>query len=51
MDAATVWGREHHTVEMRLEVFDFNRNALAFYEHLGFSVQPHIMRKLMGETE
>ncbi|MDO8654725.1 MAG: GNAT family N-acetyltransferase [Undibacterium sp.] len=51
MDAATAWGREHRTVEMRLEVFDFNRNALAFYEHLGFSVQTHIMRKLMGETE
>jgi hypothetical protein len=28
-----------------LEIFDFNRQALAFYEELGYGVQSHIMHR------
>ncbi|MBC3917728.1 GNAT family N-acetyltransferase [Undibacterium sp. CY18W] len=47
MDAATAWGREHQAVELRLEVFDFNQNAMAFYRAQGYGVQSHIMSKAL----
>ena len=45
MDGATNWAREHDAVEIRLEVFDFNRNAMVFYAAQGYGVQSHIMSK------
>ncbi len=45
MDAATVWAREQGAVEVRLEVFDFNQNAMQFYQAQGYQVQSHIMCK------
>ncbi|MCH8620201.1 GNAT family N-acetyltransferase [Undibacterium sp. TS12] len=45
MDAALAWGREQGAVEVRLEVFDFNRNAIEFYQTQGYQVQSHIMCK------
>jgi len=45
MDAAIAWGAQQRASEIRLEVFDFNTNAMAFYEQLGFVVQSHIMQK------
>jgi ribosomal protein S18 acetylase RimI-like enzyme len=47
MDAATAWGLEQQAVEIRLEVFDFNRNAIGFYQALGYGVQSHIMCKAL----
>ncbi|MFZ3002453.1 MAG: GNAT family N-acetyltransferase [Undibacterium umbellatum] len=45
MDGATSWALEHDAVEIRLEVFDFNRNAMDFYAAQGYGVQSHIMSK------
>ncbi len=39
------WAIGQSAVETRLEVFDFNQEALAFYEELGYGVQSHIMRR------
>ena len=47
MAAAEEWARRRDVVEMRLEVFDFNRNALRFYDNAGFAVQSHIMTKAL----
>lgn len=48
MEAATSWGREQGAMEVQLAVMDFNRDALAFYEHLGFSALSHVMRKAIA---
>ena len=45
MDGATNWAHEHDAVEIRLEVFGFNRNAMNFYAAQGYGVQSHIMSK------
>ena len=47
MTAAEDWARQRDVVEMRLEVFDFNRDATRFYDHAGFAVQSHIMAKAL----
>lgn len=43
MAAAEDWARRHDVVEMRLEVFDFNHDAMRFYDAAGFAVQSHIL--------
>lgn len=48
MEAATNWGREHGALEVQLTVMDFNRDALAFYERLGFAPMSHVMRKTLA---
>ncbi|MDE2428327.1 MAG: GNAT family N-acetyltransferase [Burkholderiales bacterium] len=45
MEAASDWGHAQRATEIRLEVFDFNRNAIGFYQKLGFDVQTHFMGK------
>lgn len=47
LDAATAWGQAQGAVEIRLEVFDFNRDAIAFYQKQGYQVQSHIMFKAL----
>lgn len=39
------WAAAQGAQEIKLEVFDFNRPALAFYERLGFRMQSHIMQQ------
>jgi GNAT superfamily N-acetyltransferase len=39
MDAATVWARTQGATDLELTVFEFNREALGFYEHLGMSTK------------
>lgn len=45
MAAADDWARQRDVVEMRLEVFDFNRDAMRFYDAAGFAVQSHILTR------
>ncbi|MFZ6862300.1 GNAT family N-acetyltransferase [Undibacterium sp. Ji67W] len=47
MDAACQWGKQNGAAEVRLEVFDFNSNAIQFYDSLGFGMQSHIMHKTL----
>ena len=47
MAAAEAWARQRDVVEMRLEVFDFNHDAMRFYDNVGFAVQSHIMIKAL----
>lgn len=45
------WAQEQGAVEIKLEVFDFNRGAIAMYEDAGFKVQSHIMSKAIATQE
>lgn len=42
------WATVQGACELKLEVFDFNRSAIALYEHAGFLPQSHIMTKAIG---
>jgi ribosomal protein S18 acetylase RimI-like enzyme len=39
------WARVKSAVEIRLEVFAFNRQALSFYASLGYATQSHNMHR------
>lgn len=39
------WAKNEGACEVRLEVFDFNRGAIALYERAGFLPQSHIMTR------
>ena len=45
MEEVTGWAREHHAPSIELSVHDFNRQAIRFYELLGFSTYLHRMEK------
>ena len=42
-EAVQGWAREKGAREIRLEVMEFNRRALSFYERLGYTTQSRIM--------
>jgi ribosomal protein S18 acetylase RimI-like enzyme len=39
------WAKDRSAVETRLEVFAFNREAVSFYETLGYSVQSRMLHR------
>ena len=41
MQALADWGREQGAVELRLNVWDFNRGAMRLYERLGYELRSH----------
>ena len=43
--AIEIWAIEQSAIEVRLEVFSFNEQAVAFYERLGYGVQSRNMYK------
>lgn len=45
MDAAIQWGRQQNAHEVRLEVLDFNQDAMRFYARMGFQVMSHILQR------
>lgn len=47
VQAVERWAKQQRAAEVRLEVFDFNDAALALYAKQGFSIQSHIMTKLI----
>jgi len=47
MEAACQWGKHNGATEVRLEVFDFNINAMQFYDSMGFGIQSHILHKTL----
>ena len=47
VQAVERWAKQQHAAEVRLEVFDFNDAAIALYAKQGFSIQSHIMTKLI----
>jgi ribosomal protein S18 acetylase RimI-like enzyme len=48
LQAVEAWAAQHGAVEIKLEVFDFNRGAIALYENDGFKAQSHILTKAIG---
>ncbi len=44
IEAATRWARDHDADAVELDVFEFNRGAVAMYEHLGFTTLRRTMR-------
>ncbi len=45
IEAATRWARDHDSGAVELDVFEFNRGAIAMYEHLGFTTLRRTMRR------
>lgn len=39
------WAREQGAVRLDLHVWDFNRDAIAFYQNMGMDFQYHVMEK------
>ncbi|GAA4021344.1 hypothetical protein GCM10022212_17810 [Actimicrobium antarcticum] len=48
MAAVDDWASARAADEIRLEVFDANDAAIAFYGDAGFGMQSHIMTKVPG---
>jgi GNAT superfamily N-acetyltransferase len=44
------WATEQGISELRLDVFADNEMGVRFWEHVGFGLRAHSMRKLLGET-
>jgi len=45
MDQIYLWAQAHGVTDIQLTVWDFNREALAFYEKLGYQMLHQRMRK------
>jgi len=43
METAVTWAKEQDADELRLNVWEFNGDAIAFYEHLGLHTQSRTM--------
>lgn len=48
MEAAEEFARETGCYNITLNVWEFNENAKAFYEHLGYGTQRREMEKILG---
>ena len=49
VEAARQWAREKNAQDLELRVYEFNREALAFYKSLGFEVKSHEMISPLGD--
>lgn len=47
MQWAETWAREKEASSIELNVFDFNQNAIDFYDGLGYAMLTHRMSKLV----
>ena len=45
MEQAEIWAKERKARELRLQVYEQNRAAKAFYEALAFEPLSHVLRK------
>lgn len=45
MQHAEAWARQRGVTDLRLHVWDFNRNAMALYAALGYDVRSHVLGK------
>ncbi|MBX9901329.1 MAG: GNAT family N-acetyltransferase [Burkholderiaceae bacterium] len=45
MNAAIQWGQQQDAHEVRLEVLNFNRDAMRFYARMGFQVMSTILQR------
>lgn len=49
IDAAVAWAREQDASALELGVFEFNADAIGFYEHLGFHTSKRTMSLSISE--
>lgn len=50
MLAAESWARERGIAEIELNVYEFNRRAIAFYERIGYVTQSRRMRRSLDDA-
>lgn len=48
MASAEAWARERGAIDLELGVWEFNKDAIAFYEALGFHTHRRTMMKALG---
>jgi ribosomal protein S18 acetylase RimI-like enzyme len=48
MDTAEAWAAQHGSAAVELSVFEFNRQAIGFYESLGYETITRRMVKPLG---